>query len=48
MGYFELCFIIIEVDNLYINLGGYSELSFVMADVSNLYTKLGGYFMHFS
>jgi hypothetical protein len=41
-GYFELFFVIADVDNLYINIGGYFELSFVMAEVGNLHAKLGG------
>jgi hypothetical protein len=48
MGYFELCFIITDVGNLYINLGGYPKLSFIMVNVGNLYAKLGVYFFYFS
>jgi hypothetical protein len=31
----------IDVDNLYINIGGYFELSFVIVEVGNFHTKLG-------
>jgi hypothetical protein len=38
----------IDVDNLYVNIGGYFELSFITAEVGNLHAKLGDYFMYFS
>jgi len=38
----------IDVSNLYTNLGGSSKFSFVMAGVGNLYAKLGAYFKYFS
>jgi len=35
-GYFELCFIIANVDNLDTKLQGYLKLSFIMEEVDSL------------
>ena len=49
-GYFKLSFIMVEVDNLYINLEGYIELSFmhqlIILEVGNLEPR--GYFMYYN
>jgi hypothetical protein len=34
----------VEVDNLYENLGGYFKLFFIMTDVGNLYKNIEDYF----
>ena len=47
MCYFRLFFIMADVGNLDICLGGYFRLFFIMAEVSNLDTCVGGYFSLF-
>jgi beta-xylosidase len=42
-GYFKLCFIVTNVDNLDANLEDYFELFFIMADVDNVYTNIWDY-----